>query len=116
MSSPRTRTGRYDVLTLISVGGMAELFLASVSGPGGFRKFVALKRILPSLRHDEDFVAMFLEEARISASLSHANIAQVFELGEDDGEYFIALELIEGHDLGRIVRRAGQRRAQRESA
>src|SRR6476620_11344372 len=104
MKSPPARIGRYQVLAPISVGGMAELFLASVSGPGGFRKFVALKRILPSLKHDEGFVAMFLEEARISASLSHVNIAQVFELGESDGEYFLALELIEGHDLGRIVR------------
>ncbi len=108
MKAPPTRIGRYQVHTPISVGGMAELFLASVSGPGGFRKFVALKRILPSLKHDEGFVAMFLEEARISASLSHANIAQVFELGESDGEYFLALELIEGHDLGRIVRKAAK--------
>jgi serine/threonine protein kinase len=85
---------------------MAELSLAFVGGPGGFRKFVALKRILPALRADEDFVTMFLDEARISASLSHANIAQVFELGEDRQEYFIALEFIEGQDLGRIGRAA----------
>ncbi len=83
---------------------MAELYLAFFSGPGGFRKFVALKRILPQFREEEEFVAMFLDEARISAALSHANIAQVFELGEAERDFFIAMELIEGQDLQRINR------------
>ena len=79
MSPPaRERLGRYEILTPLSVGGMAELFLAYFTGPGGFRKFVALKRILPQFRAQDDFIAMFLDEARISAALSHANIAQVF--------------------------------------
>ena len=80
------------------------MFLAYFSGPGGFRKFVALKRILPQFRAQDDFVAMFLDEARISAALSHSNIGQVFELGDTGTDFFIAMEFIEGQDLGRINR------------
>ena len=83
---------------------MAELFLAYFTGPGGFRKFVALKRILPQFRSQDDFIAMFLDEARISAALSHSNIGQVFELGEAGRDFFMAMEFIEGQDLGRINR------------
>lgn len=105
MTSPaRERVGRYEILTPISVGGMAELFLAYFTGPGGFRKFVALKRILPQFRDQEDFIAMFLDEARISAALSHANIGQVFDLGEAGNDFFLAMEFIEGQDLGKINR------------
>ena len=85
---------------------MAELFLAYFTGPGGFRKFVALKRILPQFRAQDDFIAMFLDEARISAALSHSNIGQVFELGEAGKDFFMAMEFIEGQDLGRINRLA----------
>ena len=98
----RLKIGRYEVLTRLSVGGMAELFLTFVAGPGGFRKFVALKRILPNFNTHEEFIAMFLDEARITAALSHANIAQVFELGEADDNYYLAMEFIEGQDLSRI--------------
>lgn len=105
MTAPaREKLGRYEILTPLSVGGMAELFLAYFTGRGGFRKFVALKRILPQFREQEDFVAMFLDEARISAALSHANIGQVFELGEAGKDFFIAMEFIEGQDLGRVNR------------
>ena len=104
--SSRERLGRYEILTPLSVGGMAELFLAYFTGPGGFRKFVALKRILPQFRAQDDFIAMFLDEARISAALSHSNIGQVFELGEAGNDFFIAMEFIEGQDLGRINRLA----------
>ena len=101
--SQRLRIGRYEVLTRLSVGGMAELFLTFVTGPGGFRKFVALKRILPTFREQEEFIAMFLDEARITAALSHANIAQVFELGESsEADYYLAMEFIEGQDLSRM--------------
>jgi serine/threonine-protein kinase len=104
--SDPTRLGRYEVLTKLATGGMAELFLAYFTGPGGFRKFVALKRILPAYRAEDEFVAMFLDEARISAALSHTNIAQVFELSEAGKDFYIAMEFIEGQDLGRINRAA----------
>ena len=87
---------------------MAELYLASVPGPRGFSRFVAIKRILPALRHEEEFVAMFLDEARITASLTHANIAQLYDLAEDGTELFIAMELVAGQDLARIQRAAAK--------
>src|SRR6478609_5050096 len=85
------RIGKYEVLTQLSVGGMAELFLCFTAGPGGFKKYVVVKRILPDVRSDDHFVKMFLDEARITAAFSHHNIAQVFDLGEEEGLY-LAME------------------------
>jgi serine/threonine-protein kinase len=96
------KLGKYEILTRMSVGGMAELFLAFTTGPGGFRKFVALKQILPDVRTDE-FVRMFLDEARITAAFSHPNIGQVFDLGEEDGELFLAMEFLPGQNLEQIM-------------
>ncbi|MDY7230877.1 serine/threonine protein kinase [Hyalangium rubrum] len=96
------KIGKYEILTRHSVGGMAELFLAFTSGPGGFRKFVALKQILPDVKTDE-FVRMFLDEARITAAFSHANIGQVFELGEEDGELYLAMEFLPGQNLEQVM-------------
>ncbi|QRK11066.1 protein kinase [Archangium violaceum] len=97
------RIGRYQVLAQLSVGGMAELFLGFTSGPGGFRKYVALKRILPDARGDEQFERMFLDEARITAALNHPNIGQVFELGRDAEGLFLAMEFIAGQNLNQIA-------------
>jgi len=97
------RIGRYQVLTQLSVGGMAELFLGFTSGPGGFRKYVALKRILPDARGDEQFEKMFLDEARITAALNHPNIGQVFELGQDGEGLFLAMEFIAGQNLNQVA-------------
>ena len=102
------RVGKYEILTRLSVGGMAELFLAYTSGPGGFRKFVAVKQILPDVKKDPAFVKMFLDEARITAALSHANVAQVFDLGQEDGELYLAMEFISGQNLERVVKVAGK--------
>jgi serine/threonine protein kinase, bacterial len=103
--------GRYSVVRRLSVGGMAEIFLALAAGPGEFRKFVTLKRILPDLRDDDSFVRMFLEEARISAALSHANIAQVFDLRSEDDELYLAMEYVPGEDISRILRSTSKRQA-----
>ncbi len=103
--------GRYSIVQRLSVGGMAEIFLALASGPGDFRKLVTLKRILPNLREDEAFVQMFLEEARISAALSHANIAQVFDLRCEDDELYLAMEYIAGEDVSQILRMTSRRQA-----
>ncbi len=100
------RIGKYEVLTRQAVGGMAELFLAFVTGPGGFRKYVAVKRILPNLGANEEFLRMFLDEARVSAMMSHANIAQVFDLGQDADSLHLVLEFIEGQDLAHVQRAA----------
>ncbi|MBN1210418.1 MAG: serine/threonine protein kinase [Myxococcaceae bacterium] len=96
------KIARYEILTRLSVGGMAELFLAFTSGPGGFRKFVALKQILPDVKTDE-FVKMFLDEARITAAFSHPNIGQVFELGQDDDELYLAMEFLPGQNLEQVL-------------
>lgn len=103
--------GKYEILTRLTVGGMAELFLAFTSGPGGFRKYVVLKRILPEVRRDEQFVKMFLDEARISAGLNHPNIAHVFDLGEEDAGLFLAMEFIAGRNLNQITAAQLNRRA-----
>ncbi|WP_224248679.1 serine/threonine-protein kinase [Hyalangium gracile] len=102
------RISKYQILTRLSVGGMAELFLAFTSGPGGFRKFVALKQILPDVKTDE-FVKMFLDEARITAAFSHANIGQVFDLGEEDGELYLAMEFLAGQNLEQLMKAADKR-------
>jgi serine/threonine-protein kinase len=96
------KIARYEILTRLSVGGMAELFLAFTSGPGGFRKFVALKQILPDVKTDE-FVKMFLDEARITAAFSHPNIGQVFELGQEDDELYLAMEFLPGQNLEQVL-------------
>jgi len=78
---------------------MAEIFLARLHGDGGFEKLVCIKRILPHLAKDPQFVAMFLDEARVAARISHPNVCQVFELGEWEGQYYIAMEYLEGVPL-----------------
>jgi len=104
------RISKYEILTRLSVGGMAELFLAFTSGPGGFRKFVALKQILPDVK-TEEFVKMFLDEARITAAFSHANIGQVFDLGEEDSELYLAMEFLAGQNLEQLMKAADKRDA-----
>ncbi|MBL8957527.1 MAG: protein kinase [Myxococcaceae bacterium] len=101
--------GKYEILTRLSMGGMAELYLAFLPGPGGFKKFVAVKQILPDVKRDEAFVKMFLDEARITAAFSHANIGQVFDLGEEEGELYLAMEFISGQNLEQFVKRAKKR-------
>ncbi len=104
--------GRYRVVDEIGVGGMASVHLARMDGPGGFQKWVAIKRIHPHLVEDDQFVDMFLDEARIAAGINHANVAQVFDLGKDDNTYWIAMEYLHGEPLREVMRRAedhGQR-------
>jgi serine/threonine-protein kinase len=102
------RVGKYEILTRLSVGGMAELYLAALQGPGGFKKFVVLKQILPHIRADDSFINMFLDEARITAAFSHANIGQVFELGEDPETHdlYLSMEFIAGQNLEQVFARA----------
>ncbi len=90
------RFGKYTLVAKLAIGGMAEIFLARLSGAAGFEKLVCIKRILPHLAKDQNLVGMFLAEAKIAAAISHHNVCQVFELGEIDGRYFIAMEYLEG--------------------
>ncbi|MDC0711919.1 serine/threonine-protein kinase [Stigmatella sp. ncwal1] len=102
--------GKYEVITQLSVGGMAELFLGFTSGPGGFRKYVAIKRILPDVRSNEQFERMFLDEARITAAFNHPNIAQVYELGQEDDGLFLAMEFVAGQNLDQLTDACRRRR------
>jgi len=96
--------GRYELVSPLSQGGMGELFLARLAGVAGWHKQVAIKRLLPHLAGDGEFLERFIDEARIAVSLTHGNIVPVFELGEDDGALFIAMEYIDGWDLRRLMR------------
>jgi serine/threonine-protein kinase len=84
---------------------MASVHLARMDGPGGFQKWVAIKRIHPHLVEDEAFVHMFLDEARIAARISHPNVAQVFDLGKHEDTYWIAMEYLHGEPLREVMRR-----------
>ncbi len=96
--------GRYRVLRRLGVGGMAETFVAEREGPGGFVQRVCLKRILPAFANDAEFVRLFLQEARLAARLRHNNIVGVLDFGREESGYFLALELIEGADLRKLLR------------
>ncbi|MFL5346334.1 MAG: protein kinase domain-containing protein [Hyalangium sp.] len=98
--------GKYQLLKKLATGGMAEVWLARQSGIEGFAKSVVVKRILPHLAEDREFVEMFRNEALIAANFNHPNIAQVYEFGEANGTYYIAMEFIHGEDLGRVMRKA----------
>ncbi len=88
--------GKYSLVAKLATGGMAEIFLARLQGSAGFEKLVCIKRILPHLAKDQALVEMFLAEAKIAAQISHPNVCSVFELGDIDGRYFIAMEYLEG--------------------
>src|SRR5690606_32699866 len=88
--------GTYRVSHCIGRGGMAEVFLALQEGIGGFEKLVVLKRIYAHLCHDDQFVEMFFEEARLAASLRHPNIVQILDIDNDDDGFFIVMEYLAG--------------------
>ncbi|OJH41211.1 hypothetical protein BON30_10035 [Cystobacter ferrugineus] len=96
--------GNYEVLCRLSTGGMAEIFLASRRGLAGFHKPVVLKKILPDIQGQEEFVQMFLDEARVTAAFNHPNIAQVFDLDVAGDELFLAMEFVPGATLLEVAR------------
>jgi hypothetical protein len=104
-----TRLGRYEVIRRMAVGGMAEIYLARAAGPEGIEKLVVIKRIQPRLASTREVVTMFLDEARIAATLRHSNIVQLYDIGEADGEYFFAMELLHGEDAGTLMQALEQR-------
>jgi serine/threonine protein kinase len=107
-----TRIGRYNLLKRIGIGGMAETFLAVARGPGEFELRVCIKCVLPAHMEETHFVDLFLDEARITASMQHSNIVQVVDFGRDGptGVLFLALELVEGIDLRQLLRQQPDRR------
>ncbi len=97
-----TKFGKYTLLKHIATGGMADIFLARQRGMGGFEKDVVVKRLLQTHTENQELVAMFLDEARIAANLTHPNIAQIYDLGQHEDDYFIAMEYVRGVDLRRV--------------
>lgn len=95
--------GPYEVTQLLAAGGMAEIFLARKTGPGGFQKRIVLKRIAKKLLGDREIEAMFMDEARVQALLDHPNVVQIYDFGEDKGSYYIAMEFVAGGTLRWVV-------------
>ena len=105
MSAPTPKSiGRYQIVDRLAVGGMAELFKATLMGDHGFEKLVAIKKILPHLATDRSFVEMFIDEARITAQLDHRHIVQVFELVNDADTPYIAMQFVDGLDVLALLR------------
>jgi serine/threonine protein kinase len=100
---------RYQIVRKLDMGGMAEIFLGRAQSIEGIERPVAIKRVLPSLALNEQFMAMFLDEARLSMQLTHANIVQVFDVGRASGTIFIVMEFVEGYNLRRLFQRASER-------
>lgn len=97
--------GKYRLIDRIAAGGMAEIFKARYSPAAGVTRQVVIKKILPHYAENKAFIAMFTNEARIAMGLSHGNIAQVFDFGSIDGDYFLAMELVDGQPLSKILKR-----------
>jgi serine/threonine-protein kinase len=102
----RRKIGRYELLHPLASGGMATVFAGRFFGMGGFEKLVSVKVIHPHLAGKQDFVEMFLDEARLSARLHHPNAIEIFEVGEDDGLLFIVAELVHGRNLEQVLKAA----------
>src|SRR5436309_1663954 len=100
--------GRYELLARLATGGMGEIFLARLEGAAGFEKLCVVKRILPHLADDARFRQMLISEAQIAAKMSHANICQVYELGETAGQLYIVMEYLEGITILPLLRRASK--------
>jgi serine/threonine-protein kinase len=109
-SVPPTALGRFEVLGRLATGGMAEIFKARVRGEHGFEKIVVLKRILPHLSNDPEFVDMLIDEARILSRLVHPKIVQVYEFAQQDGQYYMVMEYVDGLDCLALLRACAQRK------
>jgi len=103
------RLGNYEIVALLALGGTAEIYLAKVGGDSGFEKYVVVKCLHDHLADDEEFVKMFLDEARLAANLNHSNIAQTTALGSYGNRYYMVMEYLTGLSLAMVIRRGGER-------
>src|SRR3954465_408509 len=106
-AQPRT-IGRYEVLALLGQGGMARVFLATARAPGVAARLVVIKQIRPELASHQEFRSMFFDEVRIAARLNHPNIVHTYEIIEEDGQYSMVMEYLEGHSLSEALSRVGR--------
>ncbi len=109
------RIGRYELRFELASGGMGSVYLARLDGTAGFEKLVALKRIHPHLAKETDCIEMFLDEAKIASRITHPNVCSVFDFGQADGEYYIAMEYLVGEPLSRLCTRVARNQEQRRS-
>ena len=107
----KNEVGGYDIIGLIARGGMAEIYKAKRKGVKGFEKIIALKKILAGYGKDDKYIEMFVDEAKIAAELTHPNIVQIYDLGEKDDYYFIAMEYVSGKDLRLILQKLSESRS-----
>jgi serine/threonine-protein kinase len=107
------RIGRYELCFELAAGGMATVYLARVHGASGFEKLVALKRIHRHLAKEKKYIEMFLDEAKIASRITHPNVCSVFDFGQADGEYYIAMEYLVGEPLSRLCGKVARDRSQR---
>jgi len=107
------RIGRYELCFELAAGGMATVYLARVHGASGFEKLVALKRIHRHLAKEQKYVEMFLDEAKIASRITHPNVCSVFDFGQADGEYYIAMEYLVGEPLSRLCGKVARDQSQR---
>ncbi|MDB4940788.1 MAG: serine/threonine protein kinase, partial [Labilithrix sp.] len=108
--TPTTAFGKYQLFASLGRGGMADVFLAVARGQMGFNKLAVVKRLRQALAEEAAFRTMFLDEARLAARLSHPNIVHTYEVGEQDGVYFIAMEYLEGQSLNKVMKEALRRK------
>src|SRR3954465_904146 len=102
----KRRLDRYELIGELASGGMATVFLGRLAGVGGFQRFVAIKRLHPHLAHEEEFVQMFLDEARLAAGIHHPHVVPILEVGTSEAGYYLVMEYIEGDTLARLMARA----------
>src|SRR5262249_38244912 len=102
------RLGRFQIIGRLATGGMAEVYLALSGELPGFRTLVVVKRILPHLASNAQFIRMFLDEARLAALLDHPNIVRIIEVGHDGEDYFLVMELVQGKPLSAVLRKAAR--------
>jgi len=104
------RLGRFQIIGRLATGGMAEVYLALSGELPGYRTLLVVKRILPHLASNRQFIGMFLDEARLAALLDHPNVVRIIEVGHDGEEYFLAMELVQGKPLSAVLRKATRER------
>src|SRR6516225_9733678 len=103
------RVGKYRIIALLGQGGMASVYLSVVPGPLGINKLLVVKLLREELAQDEDFLAMFLNEARLATRFNHANVVQTYEVGVEGKHHFLAMDYLEGQPLHLVLRRASER-------
>src|SRR5688572_27312327 len=110
LQSPANRLGKYVLVNRIAVGGMGEIYYAKIAGVEGFEREVAIKKMLPHLSADRNFINMMIKEAKLTVLLNHPNIVQIYDLAKEGDEYYIAMEYVEGLNVGTLLescRKAG---------